>query len=112
YLNHAEIFILPTLNKGRREGSPVALLEAMANGKVVIGSNIPGIRDQLAKFPDFMFEASDVEHLSEKLIFLMEKSIEELKVIGLNFYNLVTDEYPIEKEIKSHENLYKSLIGK
>lgn len=35
YLDHAEIFVLPTKDEGRREGSPVALLEAMANGKVV-----------------------------------------------------------------------------
>ncbi len=46
----ADVFVLPTLNEGRREGSPVALLEALACGTISIASNIPGIRDQLCDF--------------------------------------------------------------
>ncbi len=40
--------MLPTLDKG--EGFPVSLLEAMANGKIVLGSAVPGIKDQLQEF--------------------------------------------------------------
>ncbi|MGO3183450.1 MAG: glycosyltransferase [Aequorivita sp.] len=107
-LNRAEVFVLPT--KGKGEGSPVALLEAMANGKVVIGSNIPGIKDQLSKFPDSLFEASDIDELSVKLDFYMDKSKEELKKIGSAFHQYVKSEYPIEKEIERHEKLYKSIL--
>jgi glycosyltransferase involved in cell wall biosynthesis len=112
YLQRAEIFLLPTKNEGRREGSPVALLEAMANGKVVLGSDIPGIRDQLAKFPDFLFVASDIDGLSEKLNFYMNQSREELKKLGYTFYEHVNLEYPIEKEIEKHERLYKDVTGR
>ncbi len=112
YLQRAEIFLLPTKNEGRREGSPVALLEAMANGKVVMGSDIPGIRDQLAKFPDFLFEASDVDGLSKKLDFYMDQSNEALKKLGHSFYEHVNLEYPIEKEIEKHETLYKDVTGR
>lgn len=41
FLSKASIYVLPSL----REGMPWALLEAMACGKPVIGSNIPGIND-------------------------------------------------------------------
>lgn len=109
-LNRAEVFVLTTKEKG--EGSPVALLEAMANGKVVLGSNIPGIRDQLAKFPDSLFEASDVDSLTSKLDYYMGKSKEELKKLGDSFFRHVNLEYPIEIEIENHENLYKSIIKK
>ncbi len=111
-LNRAEVFVLPTKDEGRREGSPVALLEAMANGKVVIGSNIPGIRDQLAKFPDSMFEASNVDGLTAKLEYYLVKSREELKKLGDCFYQYVRSEYSIEKEIERHEKLYKSILRK
>jgi glycosyltransferase involved in cell wall biosynthesis len=110
YLTQAEIFVLPTKEKG--EGSPVALLEAMANGKIVIGSNIPGIRDQLKKFPNSLFDASNVEELTLKLKIYMGKTREELKLLGNSFQDHVNTEYPIGKEIKKHAELYKSIVSK
>lgn len=110
-LNRAEIFVLPTKDEGRREGSPVALLEAMSNAKVVLGSNIPGIRDQLAAFPDSLFEASNTDELSLKLDYYMSKSKEELKKSGDLFYQHVKTNYPIKKEIKGHERLYIDIIN-
>ena len=109
-LNRAEVFVLPTKEKG--EGSPVALLEAMASAKVVIGSNIPGISDQLAKFSDSLFEASNVDALSAKLDYYMNKSKDELKKLGDSFYQHVRLEYPLEKEIERHEKLYMSILEK
>ncbi|UAB81216.1 glycosyltransferase [Marixanthomonas sp. SCSIO 43207] len=112
YLNRSEIFVLPTKNEGRREGSPVALLEAMANGKVVIGSNIPGIKDQLANFPNFLFDPSKVDNLVIKLDHYMNQSKDELKKIGMSFCKHVKVNYPIEKEIKKHEALYNTIVKK
>ena len=111
-LNRAEIFVLPTKDEGRREGSPVSLLEAMANGKVVLGSNIPGIKDQLRKYPDSLFEASNVAELVSKLDDYMIRSKEELKKLGHSFYQHVRAEYPIENEIKKHEELFKDMLRK
>jgi len=108
YLNHAEIFILPTLSKG--EGSPVALLEAIANGKVVIGSNVPGISDQLEDFPLHLFKPNEQGELAEKLIFFMNKSKLELSEIGMQFKERVLENYTIEKEVLRHEEFYKSFI--
>ena len=112
YLNHAEIFVLPTKDEGRREGTPVAMLEAMANSKVVIGSAIPGINDQLRNFPNHLFEAANVNDLKDKLEVFMKNSIEENKNIGLQFKNLVASEFTIENEIKNHELLYLSIQKK
>ena len=41
FLNSASIYVLPSI----REGMPYALLEAMACGRPVVASNIPGIND-------------------------------------------------------------------
>lgn len=108
-LNRSEIYVLPTLNKGRREGSPVAILEAMANGKVVLGSRIPGIKDQLAELPELLFEAGNVDQLYSKLNFFMKISKEELKEKGDDIFQHVKSNFTIEKEIRNHENLYKSI---
>jgi len=110
-LNRTEIFVLPTKDEGRREGSPVALLEAMANAKVVIASDISGIRDQLAIFPESLFKASDIMALSQKLDFYMGKTKQELKEVGDSFFGHVHSEYPIKKEIESHAALYKTIVG-
>src|SRR5690606_9801832 len=71
FLDHAEIFVIPTLNEGRREGSPVALLEAMANEKVVLASSVSGITDQLSPYPESLFRPGDVNQLADKLSFWM-----------------------------------------
>jgi glycosyltransferase involved in cell wall biosynthesis len=43
FLNQAAVFILPSLY----EGNPKALVEAMACGVPVVGTNVPGIREIL-----------------------------------------------------------------
>jgi glycosyltransferase involved in cell wall biosynthesis len=111
YLNHAEIFVLPTLDEGRREGSPVALLEAMANGKVVIGSKVSGIKDQLANYPLHLFTSKDSCELAEKLDYFMNLTKDNLIEIGLGFTTLAVEKYSIDVEIKKHEELYKSAVN-
>jgi glycosyltransferase involved in cell wall biosynthesis len=108
YLNHAEIFVLPTLEKG--EGTPVAVLEAMSNGKVVIGSAVPGIKDQLRNFPNHLFEAGNAIDLEKKLAVFMNNSEQENATIGLDFKNVATAEFTIESEIENHEKLYHSAL--
>ena len=60
FLDISEIYVQPTLKKGRMEGAPFAILEAMANGKIVVGSDIQGIKDQLEQFSNNQFKAGDV----------------------------------------------------
>ncbi|MFY0483507.1 glycosyltransferase [Flavobacterium sp. PLA-1-15] len=110
YLNHSEIFVLPTLDEGRREGSPVALLEAMANSKVVLGSKVPGIKDQLNSFPEHLFTPKREDELAKKLSVFMSQDKDALSELGKNFYNLVSENYSIEIEIKKHEEFYLSFF--
>jgi len=112
FLNQAELFVLPTLNEGRKEGSPVALLEAMANGKVVLGSNVPGIKDQLASFPKFLFKAGDEIGLKEKLEELLLLDAVSLKKMGQQFQQHVASHYSLSLEIERHSALYLSILKK
>jgi glycosyltransferase involved in cell wall biosynthesis len=109
YLDHSEIFVLPTLSQG--EGFGVAMLEAMANGKIVLGSDVPGIRDQLKNYPANLFSAGDWRTLAERLAELMQKPIVYNQTEGENFIQHVQDEFSLEKEILKHENFYQRILS-
>lgn len=108
FLQSSDIFVLPTLNKG--EGSPVSMLEAMSMAKPVLGSNIPGIRDQLALFPEHLFEAGNITELAIKLATLMRMDESERRILGSKFREHVLSHYSLESEIKKHEALYLSIL--
>lgn len=110
YLQHAEIFVLTTKDEGRKEGSPVAMLEAMANGKVVIGTAISGIKDQLQNFPNHLFQPGNSEDLKNKLEFYFSNSNEENVHLGKQFINEVSLFYSIQDEVVKHEKAYLSLF--
>lgn len=108
YLDHAEVFVLPTKETG--EGSPVALIEAMANGKVVLGSDVPGIKDQLIHYPEYLFKAEDTAALMQKLKWIMRNTPEENKKLGESFRDLAEKKYSIQREVKEHEYVYANLM--
>ena len=62
-INCAEIFILPSLY----EGHPKALIEAMACGKPVIGSDAPGIRELIVHGETGLLCHPDIESIREAI---------------------------------------------
>lgn len=111
YLREAELFVLPTKNEGRREGSPVALLEAMACGLTVIGSRIAGIKDQLKDFDELLFNPDVPNELTLLLKLYFDKSSRELGSIGKELQAYVREHYPIQLEVEKHEQLYLELLN-
>ena len=109
YLRQADLFVLPTLNKGRKEGSPVSLLEAMATGLPVLASAVPGIRDQLAHFPELLFEAGNVEVLTKKLATWLERDDATRRRMGQALRREAEARFSIEREVRDHEEFYLSL---
>ena len=112
FLDHAEIFVLPTRDEGRREGSPVAMLEAMANSKVVLGSEVPGIKDQLRRHKEYLFSAGDCAALETSLKRLMERSTDVNRRAGEEFRRLAVDKFSIRDEVRKHEEFYLRIAGR
>lgn len=108
FLAAATIFVLPTWNKGRQEGSPVSLLEAMAAGTCVLASDVAGIRDQLQNFPDHLFTPGDHAVLARKLSHYLD--LPNISELGLDLKKNVQEHYTIEMEVASHEQLYLKLF--
>jgi glycosyltransferase involved in cell wall biosynthesis len=70
YYHAADIFVLPSVNKsGKTEGLGVVLLEAMASGCPVIGSNVGGIPDIITDGENgFLVPEQDPSALADRII--------------------------------------------
>lgn len=109
FINEADVYVIPTLNEGRKEGMPMALVEAMSMGVPVLGSDISGINFVLKDFPDLMFEASNVEKLAEKLRELKSKGETYRQELGAALRNYTKKNFSMDQFIGKHEKLYKNL---
>ncbi|PIE89788.1 MAG: hypothetical protein CR997_09540 [Acidobacteria bacterium] len=105
-LERSYLFVLPS----RKEGAPVAMLEAMAKSKLVLGSRIPGIKDQLAAFPFLLFKAGDSRELTEKMEWALTLSPPEYREMTEKINHHVSEFYNINIEVKRHETLYHKLL--
>lgn len=110
YIANSDVYVIPTLNEGRKEGMPIALVEAMSMGIAVLGSNISGINYVLKDFPDLLFKASSVLELQECLKKMKAKSFEDRKQIGNALRRYCVDNFTVEKFVKAHETLYKDIL--
>lgn len=110
YLAMADVFVIPTKDEGRKEGLPIAPLEAMAMGKIVIGSNISGINDLLKKFSDYLFDAGNVNDLKKKIISVKSLSDSSKFKLEAQIRQYVEDNYTVTRFVSEHEKLFKSLM--
>ena len=107
--NASDIFVLPTHQTGRAEGCPVALLEAMSTGLPVIASNIPGSRDILEDFQDYLFEPGNHEALSKKIKSILSLDKYQTSVLGNSMRNHIEKKFDIRYEVNKTERVYKKI---
>ncbi|MCR8666357.1 glycosyltransferase family 4 protein [Aestuariibaculum sp. M13] len=112
FIASADLFVIPTLNKGRKEGMPMALVEAMSMGVPVLGSNITGINFVLKSFKELLFEAGNPESLKEKIISIMALNEVERSQLGDALRDYCVNHFSIKNFVTNHEILYQELIRK
>lgn len=110
YMALANLFVIPTLDSGRKEGLPIAPLEAMAMGVVVIGSRVSGVNDVLKAFDDYLFRPSDIDMLAEKINALYGINDNERAALGKAMRDAVRSDYDLKQCIFGHEHLYKLIV--
>lgn len=103
YLSRCSIFVLPSLF----ECMPVTLLEAMASGKPVIASCIPGPKDVIThEYDGFLFEKENVEDLKNYLeLCLQNENLRNL--IGNNARKAVEDKFVFNKVASKYIDVFK-----
>lgn len=99
----ADIFVLSS----HWEGMPITILEAMAMGRPVIGSDTFGIRDLVQEGETgLLFPLGDAEALKKKIELLMKnKDLQKKLTIGGK--KMVENNFTEEKMVARYENIYK-----
>jgi glycosyltransferase involved in cell wall biosynthesis len=111
FLAQSDLYVIPTLNEGRKEGMPMALVEAMSMAVPVLGSNISGINFVLKEFPELLFPPANSMTLAEKIKRFQEATLYERQQLGNVLRNYVEQNFSLEQFVNAHEELYKSLVG-
>lgn len=104
-LNKSEIFILPSLY----EGNPKTLLEAMACGLPVIGTNVRGIKEIIKHKQNGYLCETSTEAIREAIMYLInEENLREN--LAVNARNTIIENYSLEKLVDKELKLYDRLL--
>lgn len=102
YLENIDFFIFPS----KYEGLPLAVIEAMASGCVIIASNAGGLNELITNdINGYKLDFNDAFGFSKKIEYLF-KNKEKLKEIANNNQKKAQD-YSLDKMVKMYEDLYK-----
>ena len=103
----ADLFVIATLNLG--EGLPIAPIEAMASGRIVVGSNVSGVKDVLKNFSNCIFETEDSESLKNKILEIQNLSENDRVQLQKDMRIEVEKHFSKTDFIKNHEELYTEI---
>lgn len=106
-LSTLDIFCLTSV----KEGLPVSLIEAMATGIPVIGSNVEGIREVIVPNENgFLVNLGDVIGLKNALLTLLNNEATCSK-FGLNSQKFAAEKYSLNRCVEQYQNLFINSLG-
>ncbi len=110
--NSSDLFVLPSItdSQGNTEGLGVVLLEAMASGLPVIGSNVGGIKDIIVdNETGLLFQEKNSQEIVDKIIFTIENK-SKMNKLAENGLNFVEENFNWEIVAESYQDCYKSVL--
>lgn len=94
WIADSHVFVLPSYY---REGVPRSTQEAMAVGRAIITTDVPGCRETVVDgINGFLVPKWNPEALAEKMIYLIENP-EQTQVMGAESYNIAVKKFDAEK---------------
>lgn len=94
YIQNSAVFILPSYY---REGVPRSTQEAMAIGRPVITTDVPGCRETVVDGVNgFLTPKWDVNALANKMMYFIEHP-EQINIMGQESYKMARDKFDAEK---------------
>lgn len=110
FLAVANLFVIPTKDEGRREGLPIAPMEAMASERIVLGSDITGVREVLKAFANCQFEPSNVNQLSNKIKAFKQMPAGDRDQLAKDMRRYVEQNLSVKIFMEMHEELFKTIL--
>ena len=102
WMANSSIFVLPSYY---REGVPRSTQEAMAIGRAVITTDVPGCRETVIDGVNgFLVEKWNPQALAEKMIYFIEHP-EDIKKMGYESYKIAQDKFDAHKVNKRLINM-------
>lgn len=93
WIADSHVFVLPSY----REGVPRSTQEAMAIGRAVITTDVPGCRETVIDgINGFLVEKWNPQVLADKMIFFIENP-EEIKKMGYESYKIAQEKFDADK---------------
>lgn len=93
-----------------QEGTPIAILEAMAMERPVVATNVGGVAEQIDHGrTGFLVPSQDTFALAEHIIQLLQNQ-ERARAIGLSARRAVREEFSLDQCVEGHYKLYDRLI--
>ncbi len=93
YLSKSSVFVLPSY----REGVPRSTQEAMAIGRPVITTDVPGCRETVVdNVTGFLIPPFDAGSIAEKMIYFLENP-DSIKKMGQSSYKYAVDNFDASK---------------
>jgi len=103
-----DLFVLPSL----KEGLGLALMEAMASGLGVIGSDVGGIRSLIQdRYNGLLVRPADIRGLSDKILELLQNP-DQAKYLGNNARIFINQNFSQEKMVLETEKVYLECLNK
>ncbi|EOD4736808.1 glycosyltransferase family 4 protein [Vibrio vulnificus] len=93
FIKACNIFVLPSYH----EGMPRTVLEAMAMGRPVLTTNVPGCKETVVNGENgWLVEKANVEQLAERMIWFIEHP-EQWKVMGDKGHQMANEKFDVHK---------------
>ena len=93
WLSDSHVFVLPSY----REGVPRSTQEAMAVGRPIITTDVPGCRETVVDGENgFLVPAFDIEKLAEKMIFFIEH-LAKIESMGLVSRRMAEERFDVHR---------------
>lgn len=93
WIADSHVFVLPSY----REGVPRSTQEAMAIGRAIITTDVPGCRETVVDGVNgFLVPKWNPEALAEKMIYFIENP-DQIKIMGAESYKIAVEKFDAEK---------------
>ena len=111
YIAASDLYVIPTLNQGRKEGMPMALVEAMSMEIPILGSDISGINYVLKDFSELLVEAGNVKQLASQIERIKLLSSAERMDLGNRLRAFCIEHFTVKSFVTAHEFLYEEIMN-